>query len=75
MTRLSPAMRRQLQALEGQANGLPGGDVHLGTMRALINRGLAKERFGEELLDGDRLLSGYVLTPAGRAALNDEAKP
>ncbi|HEX7038913.1 MAG TPA: hypothetical protein VF202_02245 [Trueperaceae bacterium] len=66
---LTPAMRRQLAVIRSGR-----GTVNLATVRALISRGLARERFGGELASHSRLASGYALTAAG-AALARELDP
>lgn len=64
--RLTPAQLQQLRVLEAGR-----GPVNLGTVRALVRRGLVRERYGNELQQGVRMASAYPLTDAGHAALKE----
>src|SRR5690606_25137491 len=63
---ITPAQLQQLRVLEAGR-----GAVNLGTVRALVRRGLVREQYGNELQQGVRMASAYPLTPAGRAALEE----
>ena len=65
--KLTPAQLQQLRVLEAGR-----GAVNLGTVRALVRRGLVRERYGNELQQGVRMASAYPLTPAGKRALRDQ---
>lgn len=43
--------------------------VNLGVMRALVRKGLVRERYGGELAMHCRLASAYPITPAGQAVV------
>lgn len=65
--RLTPAQLQQLRVLEAGR-----GHVNLATIRALVKRGLVRERYGYELEQRVRMHGAYPLTPAGKRALRDQ---
>ena len=72
MTRLTPAMQRQLRDLydvQVLQRSSGGRRVHLPTIRALLDRRLVLEQHGFELEDHVKLHNAYPLTDAGKAAV------
>lgn len=62
---LTPAQARQLEALHMGRHR----SVHLGLVRALVRKGLVRERYGRELEEECRMPSCYPLTSLGVHAL------
>lgn len=62
--KLSEAQLQQLKVLDAGR-----GNVNLATVRALVRRGLVRERYGYELETSVRMAGAYPLTDTGRAAL------
>ena len=65
--RLTPAQLQQLRVLEAGR-----GHVNLATIRALVKRGLVRERYGYELEQRVRMHGAYPLTEKGKQALRDQ---
>lgn len=68
MKALSPAMKRQLVTLYRHQTGTLSQrpQINLTLVKALVTRGLASERYGNDLRTGTRMPSAYPLTAAGR---------
>lgn len=67
-TKLTPAMRRQLQVLATNR-----GNVNLGTVKALMDRGLVIDNTAtrNNLRMHNRMPGSYRLTPAGQTAAQE----